>query len=329
MKTRESGRNAAGMRWHRRTALGDFGVMISRRQFLKWSAALGASAALLPSYAFAAPMLPPRITRYAVTPKRWPADLKLTIAMVADLHACEPWMSADRVASIADTANTLGADMIVLLGDYVAGHRMVSGPVHSSEWAAALSRLRAPLGVHAVLGNHDWWDDRQAQRDGAGPIVSRKALERESIPVYENDAVRLKKDGHSFWLAGLGDQLAFLPARRRLGQRIGIDDLSGTLAKVGQDDNVILMAHEPDVFRRVPERVSLVMSGHTHGGQIRLFGWSPVVPSRYGSKYAYGHVREHTDLIVSGGLGCSIMPVRFGVPPEIVLVTVMGEGRKA
>jgi len=89
------------------------------------------------------------------------------------------------------------------------------------------------------------------------------------------------------------------------------------------------MAHEPDVFRRVPERVSLVMSGHTHGGQIRLFGWSPVVPSRYGSKYAYGHVREHTDLIVSGGLGCSIMPVRFGVPPEIVLVTVMGEGRKA
>ena len=88
---------------------------------------------------------------------------------------------------------------------------------------------------------------------------------------------------------------------------------------------VILLAHEPDIMPRVPDRVSLVMSGHTHGGQVRLFGWSPVVPSRYGNRYAYGHVREQCDLIVSGGLGCSIMPVRFGVPPEIVLVSITGE----
>ena len=75
---------------------------------------------------------------------------------------------------------------------------------------------------------------------------------------------------------------------------------------------------------RVPERVSLVLSGHTHGGQVRLFGWSPVVPSRYGNRYAYGHVREQCDLIVSGGLGCSIIPVRFGMPPEIVVVSITG-----
>jgi predicted MPP superfamily phosphohydrolase len=62
---------------------------------------------------------------------------------------------------------------------------------------------------------------------------------------------------------------------------------------------------------------------------MRLFGWSPVLQSRYGSRYAYGLVKEHCDLVVSGGLGCSIMPVRFGVPPEIVLVTLTGEGRKA
>ena len=74
----------------------------------------------------------------------------------------------------------------------------------------------------------------------------------------------------------------------------------------------------------MPERVSLTLSGHTHGGQVRLFGWSPLVPSDYGNRFAYGHVREKCDIIISGGLGCSIAPVRIGVPPEIVLVTLGG-----
>ena len=73
---------------------------------------------------------------------------------------------------------------------------------------------------------------------------------------------------------------------------------------------------------RVPDRVSLTLSGHTHGGQVRMLGWSPVVPSRYGAKLAYGHRREACDIVVSGGLGCSIVPFRLGVPPEIVLVTL-------
>ena len=78
---------------------------------------------------------------------------------------------------------------------------------------------------------------------------------------------------------------------------------------------------------RVPERVSLQLSGHTHGGQMRLFGWSPIVPSRYGSRFAYGHVREKCDVVVSGGLGCTALPVRIGMPPEIVLVTLGGMGK--
>jgi predicted MPP superfamily phosphohydrolase len=124
-------------------------------------------------------------------------------------------------------------------------------------------------------------------------------------------------------LAGLGDQLAFWPSRRRYpGRRVGVDNLDATLAKVPENEAVILLAHEPDIMVRVPERVALVLSGHTHGGQVRLFGWSPVVPSRYGNRFAYGHVREQCDLIVSGGLGCSIAPFRFGVAPEIVVVTI-------
>jgi predicted MPP superfamily phosphohydrolase len=300
--------------------------MISRRQFFRWVAGLGAAGAAAASYGFLIePWWRLRVTRYELRPKQWPADFKLTIAAVADVHACRPWMDPERIASIVDTTNALGADLVVLLGDYVAGHRFVTEPVHSNEWAREFGRLKAPLGVHAILGNHDWWDDKTIQQAGTGFPVGRRALEAAGIPVYENAAVRLSKAGRSFWLAGLGDQLAYLPSRRlRPDRRIGVDDLSGTLAKVTDDAPLILMAHEPDIAVRVPDRVALMLSGHTHGGQLRLFGWSPVVPSRFGNRFAYGHVREQCDIVISGGLGCSIAPVRFGVPPEIVLVSLGG-----
>jgi predicted MPP superfamily phosphohydrolase len=205
--------------------------------------------------------------------------------------------------------------------------RFGTGEVAPQEWAEALSALRAPLGVHSILGNHEWWADPVAQENRKGPPAARAFIERAGIPVYENDAVRLAKDGKPFWLAGLGDQVAFLPSRRKFpGVPYGVDDLPGTLAKVTDDAPIILMAHEPDIAVEVPERVSLMLSGHTHGGQVRLFGYSPVVPSHYGNRFAYGHVREQFDVIVSGGLGCSILPLRIGVPPEIVMVTLRGGG---
>jgi predicted MPP superfamily phosphohydrolase len=298
--------------------------MISRRQFLRWLAMLGATGALTAAYGVGIePLLRLRVARYDLRPPRWPQGLELTVAALADIHACRPWMTEERIASIVEHTNGLGADLIVLLGDYVGGHRYVTGFVAPRAWAAALAGLKAPLGVHAIMGNHDWWSDRAAQRSGQGPPRSRRALERVGIPVYENDAVRLSKAGQPFWLAGLGDQLAFWTSRRRFpGRRTGVDDLTGTLAKVTDDAPVILLAHEPDIAVKVPERVSLMLSGHTHGGQVRLFGWSPVTPSRYGNRFAYGHVREQCDVIVSGGLGCSIVPVRIGVPPELVLVTL-------
>jgi predicted MPP superfamily phosphohydrolase len=191
--------------------------------------------------------------------------------------------------------------------------------IPADEWASVLAGLKAPLGVHAVLGNHDYWDDHTVQREGVGTTVARRALEAAGIPVYENDVRRLSKDGRPFWLAGLGDQLAYAPARRHgIVRRIGVDDLGATLGKVTDDAPVILLAHEPDVARRVPSRVALQLSGHTHGGQVRLLGWSPVAPS--GQLLTYGHIRMNCDVVVSGGLGCSFVPFRLGVPPEIVLV---------
>ncbi len=247
--------------------------MFSRRQFLRFTGGLAALGVSTTAYGFGEPVLRLRVTRYHVTPPQWPADFQLKIAVVADVHACDPWMSLDRIHAIVERTNALNADIVVMLGDYVAGHSHVTRFIPVDEWAPALAGLKAPLGVHAILGNHDYWEDKIVQREGRGTINARRALEDAGIPVYENDAKRLSKDGHPFWLAGLGDQLAYVPARRfRPVRRIGVDDLGATLKKVTDDAPIILLAHEPDVAVRVPSRVALQLSGHTHGGQVRAAG---------------------------------------------------------
>jgi predicted MPP superfamily phosphohydrolase len=151
--------------------------MISRRQFLRFTGALGALGVSTAAYGFGEPVLRLRVARYDITPPQWPANFPLTIAAIADLHACDPWMSLERIATIVDRTNALKPDVIVMLGDYVAGHRHVTRRIPAAEWAAVLGGLQAPLGVHAILGNHDWWDDKAAQRDGQGPTIARRALE--------------------------------------------------------------------------------------------------------------------------------------------------------
>jgi len=170
-----------------------------------------------------------------------------------------------------------------------------------------LKRLAAPLGVYAIFGNHDWWYDIEGVR---------KALAHVRIPVMQNRAVLLGEKGARFWLAGLDDQLAHWVGPSRF---IGEDDLPGTLAQITTDDPVIMLAHEPDIFVNMPERVSLTLAGHTHGGQIKL----PLMPAYWApteyTQYIYGHVVERgRHMIVSGGLGCSKVPLRLGVPPEIL-----------
>jgi len=308
--------------------------VITRRDIVKALVALGLGGTTFGGYAFAE-SFSGCVTRYALTPPRWPAGLKLRLAVIADLHVCEPWMSPERVRGIVEQTNMLGADAILLLGDYVVGHQLArySTRVKAPEWAKILASLKAPLGVHAVLGNHDWWDEYAVQVRRRGPTRAGVALEASGIPVYENKTVRLIKDGQAFWLAGLGDQWAFwlrddVTERERDSRPfIGVDDLPATLAQISGDDPVILMAHEPDIFPDVPDRVSLTVSGHTHGGQLRVFGYSPIVPSRFKNRYAYGHVVEGgRNLIVSGGLGCSGYPIRFGVPPEIVVIELGSDG---
>jgi uncharacterized protein len=286
---------------------------LSRRRLLIGGVGLiGLSASATGAYAGAIEPSDLLVTRYALTPPNWPAGQKLTIAVVADLHAGGPHMTLPHIAHIVDTTNALHCDVVVLLGDFKAFYKFNFMPVDDPLWAAELGRLRAPLGVWAILGNHDWWHDLHGVRD---------ALADARIPVLENDAVLLGPPGQKFWLAGLGDQLAHWVGP---GWFHGVDDLPGTMARVHTDDPVVLLVHEPDIFTQVPGRVALTLAGHTHGGQIRVpFIWPQFVPSRYGARFAYGHVVEdNRHLIVSGGLGTSIIPARLGVPPEILHVTL-------
>ena len=297
-------------------------ALISRRIFLKGAGGFALSSAALGSYAFgieSAWRL--GVTSYALTPPGWPRNLPLKIAVVADIHACEPWMSADHVRTIVDLTNSLQADITVILGDFNGAHRFVTGPVMPEHWGAELARLRAPLGVFSVLGNHDWWhgalpDMRADKAEGV-----RRALKAAGIGVLENDARRIMTPGGAFWLAGLADQMVHRLGR---GRFVGEDDLAGTLRAVKTSDPVLLLAHEPFIFPSVPDRVSLTLCGHTHGGQVYLPGiGAPAISPRNGHKYVYGHYEEQgRHMIISGGLGASIMPVRFLRPPEVLEITL-------
>ena len=290
---------------------------MTRRRLLKGGLALaGAAGLVMPgtaAYAAAQAANDLIVTDYRPAPPNWPDAHRLTITVIADLHAGGPNMGLARVRQVVDAAQALNSDLIVILGDYFATHRFVTERVPHAAWAAEFGRLKARLGVYAILGNHDWWYDLAGVR---------QALRHVRIPVLENDAVLLDDDGRRFWLAGLGDQLAHWVGPGRFG---GEDDLPGTLARVTTDDPVILLGARAGYFHAACRRASRSRLPATPTAARsccrscrRL--WTP---SQYGARFAYGHIVEQgRHMIVSGGLGCSKVPLRLGVPPEIVRVTL-------
>jgi len=295
--------------------------MITRRGFVKLACSGFAFGAGLAGFSVTEAMATPKITRYALTPQQWTAGLKLRICALADFHACEPWMSAERIKSICDQAQALDADIILLLGDYVSGMQRFRDIVPAKDWSQAMAGLAAPLGVHAIFGNHDCWQDADFQRDPNRMTFAERALRDIGFSVYVNRAARLEKQEQAFWLAGLGDQMALKPGGNDRSRMLGIDNLGATLTQVTDAAPVLLMAHEPDIFPQTDRRVSLTLSGHTHGGQVDVFGWRPISASAGSRLYPAGHFREMgRDLIVSRGLGCTGLPLRFGSWPEILLI---------
>jgi predicted MPP superfamily phosphohydrolase len=300
-------------------------LIVNRRHFLTGAGALAAGVGGLGAYASAYEAgARLDLTSYDVSSPVWPADISLKIAIIADVHACEPWMPVERIASIVDLANSQKPDLTVLLGDFAGSQHFVTRYIAPGAWAEQLARLEAPLGTHAILGNHDWWSAALPTDPPDDARSIRKTLADAGIPLLENSVVALSQKGRPFWLVGLGDQLA-----HRFGSRMarGNDDLHGALRQIKDDAPAILLAHEPFIFPKVPDRVALTLCGHTHGGQVRLpIIGAPFAPSMHGVKpYIYGIYREgQRQLVVSGGLGTSHLPVRLMCPPEVVCVTLTG-----
>ena len=237
----------------------------------------------------------------------------MRIVVLSDVHGGGWWATGPMLEAAVEVANAQRADLAIFAGDAIADRRLPHRRLAPGAIAAILGRLSAPLGRWAVLGNHDWKDDPHAHETGFRTCRVWQALAAAEIPVLHNRAIRV---GES-WLVGVESRRA----REPLGLS-GLDDADAAFAAVPAGAPAILVAHEPDIFAE-EARATLQISGHTHGGQIAPFGWTPVVPSDYGSRFAWGHHRDgDRHLVVSGGLGFVGIPLRVGRPPEITVIDI-------
>jgi predicted MPP superfamily phosphohydrolase len=229
------------------------------------------------------------------------------IVQVSDIHFKE-FTEAFFVKLVVHEVNGLKPDLVALTGDFVS-----YGPIdkhRSVPWFREVGELLAKIQCpqrYAVLGNHDCIVNEAAALD---------ALTTHNIPVLNNAAIPLERDGKRIWLAGIADALAAKHG----------PDFEKAIPKTAHrdDERVILMAHEPDILpTAVKHNVDLMLSGHTHGGQVRLPFLPPIHLPPLGRKYIEGHFQlGRTQLYVNRGIGTVDMPFRFNCPPEITVLTL-------
>lgn len=277
----------------------------SRRRFLGLAAAAGVAAIgadsllLEPNH--------PRIVKQEITLRRWPAQLDgFTLVQLSDFHYDEHFSVHPLKAAIG-MVNSLRPDLIVLTGDFVTATDFDGGEekaaANAEPCAALLAQMRAPHGLWAILGNHDWSTDPDRVTD---------AVRAAGIPVLANQSIPIEANGARFWLSGIAEIL-FRTA-----------DLDAALAKIPSGEATILLAHEPDYANHVSRYpVDLQLSGHSHAGQIRLPFLPPLYLPVMARKYYEGiyHVGPLT-LYTNRGLGTMGVPLRLNCPPEITLITL-------
>ena len=279
----------------------------SRRRFLQIAAAtsvlaIGADAALFePNH--------PVVTRIDIPLLRLPREFDgFTIAQLSDFHY-DPYFSVIPIRKAVFLANTLNPDLVVLTGDFVSAP-VASKSAHANQASLqaypcsdVLEKLRAKHGVWAVLGNHD---------AATNSDHVTEALKQAGIQVLSNSAAPIERSGRRFWLAGVEDVL------------IGRPDMRTALRGIPAGEPVVLLVHEPDFAdRSVHHSIDLQLSGHSHGGQIRipLLG-APYLPPM-GRKYPKGLRKVgNLTLYTNVGLGTLYIPVRFACAPELTFITL-------
>lgn len=237
------------------------------------------------------------VEQHAVGLRRLPRELDgFRVVHLSDIHH-GPFTGRQQVERAVEVANSLQPDIIALTGDYVSHEREYVQPC-----AEMLGKLRARRGVYAVLGNHDNWVDAELVTD---------LFKLAGISVLNNEGMRFEDRGASFWLAGVQDTM------------VGLEDLPLALAGSSEAEMKLLLAHNPVILRRAARAgVDLVLSGHTHGGQVT---WRS-------ERSASGRVRRRilrglgrrgeTQIYVTRGLGTVVLPVRYGCLPEVSLLTL-------
>ncbi|HQU85616.1 MAG TPA: metallophosphoesterase [Pyrinomonadaceae bacterium] len=223
------------------------------------------------------------------------------IVAISDIHGGAHYMDEARIRYLVEQSNAQNPDIVVLLGDFVSEVNGVGSPLIMpvSVIADNLKGLKSNFGVYAVIGNHDWWHDEKE--------ITRE-LERVGYKVLENESASFKKNGQNITIIGIED----FWKRRRV-------DIASVFSKIERKENILAITHNPDSFDQIPEGISLLLAGHTHGGQVVIpfFGPPIVVAKR---EYTKGFIqKENKSLFVTTGVSAMI---RFGVPPEIAVLTI-------
>ena len=241
---------------------------------------------------------------YAFELPAWPAECDgLRVDVIADLHTGSPHNGVDKLDRLVQRLAESDSQAVLMAGDYVILSVFLGTYIPADVIAERLRPLTARKPVYAVLGNHDWW------KDGARV---RAAFESAGVTMLEDQATPARLAGCDLWVVGVGD-LWEAP-----------HDIGRAFSDVAGDRPALAITHNPNLFPQMPARASLVVAGHTHGGQIAFPGiGAPGLWGKADGRYPRGHFIEGgRQLFVSPGIGTSILPIRFGVPPEISRLTL-------
>lgn len=280
-------------------------IPTTRRKFVRLAASAAVAAVAIDSILVEPNR--PRIVRQEIALRRWPERLHgFTIALLSDFHY-DPYFSIHPLNAAIGMVNALRPDLIVLTGDFVSLPLFSSSDERAAlaadPCARLLRQMQAPYGLWAVLGNHDYFSD---------PDHVTAALQSQGIRVLANRSVAIEFNSARFWLSGVNDVLSHTA------------DLQATLQPVPRDEATILLAHEPDYADHVSRyAIDLQLSGHSHGGQVRMPFVRPLYLPEMAKKYISGLYKiGPLTLYTNPGLGTVGVPMRFNCPPEITLLTL-------